>query len=224
MGISRTVFEQQVVSLLGSLNGVARRLTRNDADAEDLVAEAVAKAWRALATLESEAAFRGWMFRILHNTYVSDVRRASVRPRLEALSSDDAQEENDAQFSIFEQLHKPFLLWYSNPEQEYLDKLLRMDIDRALNSLPDHHCLVVVLADLEELSYSEIAQVLGVPIGTVRSRLARARAALQKRLWQQARECGLRTAASGCAHEGAAHGSAVAPGASASEHKQKGSV
>jgi RNA polymerase sigma-70 factor, ECF subfamily len=199
MTVSREVFETQVVALLAALQGVARRLTRNDADAEDLVAETVARAWRALDTLESEAAFRAWMFRILHNTYVSDLRRAGARPRTEPL--DDADGEDQA-FSLFEQMHQPFLLWFGNPEQEFLDKLLREDLERALASLPEHHRVVVILSDLEELSYAEIAQVLAVPVGTVRSRLARARSALQKLLWQQADERGLKAGAAGIAEEG----------------------
>jgi RNA polymerase sigma-70 factor (ECF subfamily) len=190
MGISRQAFEEQVLALLGSLNGVARRLTANPADAEDLVAETVARAWRALDSLGSEAAFRAWIFRILHNTFVSELRRAGARARLESLECDEADEE-EAPFSIFEQMHQPFLLWFSNPEQEFLDKLLRENLDRALASLPDRHRVVVILSDLEGMSYGEIAGVLGIPVGTVRSRLARARGALQKILWRQAREYGL---------------------------------
>jgi RNA polymerase sigma-70 factor (ECF subfamily) len=190
MGVSRKVFEDQVLGLLGSLQGVARRLTRNDADAEDLVAETVARAWRALDSLESEAAFRAWIFRILNNTFISDVRRAGARPRLESLEcEDDDAEAGD--FSIFEQMHQPFLLWFSNPEQEFLDKLLREDLDRALAALPDCYRVVVILSDLEEFSYSEIAETLQIPVGTVRSRLARARGALQKVLWEQAQAYGL---------------------------------
>jgi RNA polymerase sigma-70 factor (ECF subfamily) len=199
MGISRKAFEEQVLALLGSLSGVARRLTANPADAEDLVAETVARAWRALDSLESEAAFRAWIFRILHNTFVSELRRAGARPRLESLECDEAEEE-DVQFSIFEQMHQPFLLWFSNPEQEFIDKLLREDLDRALASLPDCHRVVVVLSDLEGMSYGEIADALGIPVGTVRSRLARARGALQKILWQQAREYGLNAASPASRH------------------------
>jgi RNA polymerase sigma-70 factor (ECF subfamily) len=195
MAVSREVFETQVLGLLGALQGVARRLTRNDADAEDLVAETVARAWRALDTLESEAAFRAWIFRILHNTYVSELRRAGARPRTEPLAEADEDGDEQAGFSLFEQMHQPFLLWFGNPEQEFLDKLLREDLERALASLPEHHRVVVILSDLEELSYAEIAQVLAVPVGTVRSRLARARGALQKLLWQQADERGLKAAA-----------------------------
>jgi predicted RNA polymerase sigma factor len=71
-------------------------------------------------------------------------------------------------------------LWFSNPEQEFLDKLLRDDVDRALAALPERYRVVVIMADMEDLKYAEIAETLKIPIGTVRSRLARARAALQE--------------------------------------------
>jgi RNA polymerase sigma-70 factor (ECF subfamily) len=190
MGVSKELFEKQVLGLLGPLQGVARRLTSNDTEAEDLVAETVTRAWRARDTLESEAAFRSWLFRILNNTFISDLRRAGARPKTESIHADETNED-EAYFSVFEQVHQPFLLWFGNPEQEFLDKLLREDLDRALATLPEHHRIVVILSDLEEFSYSEIAETLEVPIGTVRSRLARARSALQKLLWQQAKDYGL---------------------------------
>lgn len=202
MAIARDVFEREVLALLPKLEGVARRLTRNDADAEDLVAETVVRAWKSLDCLQCEMAMRCWLFRILNNTFLSDCRRAKVRPQCETL--DGGEEEGAEQFSLFEQVHQPFLLWFSNPEQAFLDKLLRADIDTALAALPEHHRMVVLLADVEELGYAEIAEVLGVPVGTVRSRLARARGALQKRLWQQAQACGL-------------HGAAVARAAASAE-------
>jgi RNA polymerase sigma-70 factor (ECF subfamily) len=194
MAISRTTFETQVLALLGRLQGVARRLTGNDADAEDLVAETVARAWRSLSSLDHEGAFRGWIFRILHNTFIDECRRRRARPELD---SGDCEQggEDEVQFSIFEQMHQPFLLWYSNPEQEFLDKLLREDLEQALASLPEPHRMVVILSDLEDFTYAEIAETLDIPIGTVRSRLARARGALQKNLWAQANERGLRAAA-----------------------------
>lgn len=191
MAIPRDRFESQVRQLLPVLLGVARRLTRCEADAEDLVAESLTLAWSGIGSLECEAAFRGWLFQILHNCFVSQCRRAGSRPRLEFAGGDE--DDADEPFSLFEQVHQPFLLWFSNPEQELLDKLLREDLERALDSLPEHHRLVVILADLEEFSYAEIAQALSIPIGTVRSRLARARGALQKLLWHQARAYGLKT-------------------------------
>lgn len=191
MAVSREFFEKQLLELLGPLQGVARRLTGNDADAEDLVADTVVRALRALDTLECEAAFRSWMFRILNNTFISDCRKAGARPRTESMDLDPAEGEEGAEFSLFEQMHQPFLLWFSNPEREFLDKLLREDLERALATLPEHQRVIVVMSDLEECSYAEIAEALCIPVGTVRSRLARARGALQKALWEQAGEYGL---------------------------------
>lgn len=190
MTVSKNFFETQVVELLSSLHGVARRLTCNETDAEDLVAETVARAWRKLDTLQSEEAFRSWIFRILNNTFISDMRRSAARPRTEPMDCED--NDDDAEFSIFEKMHQPFLLWFSTPEQEFLDRVLREDLDRALSRLPEEHRVVVVLSDLEEFNYAEIAEMLEIPVGTVRSRLARARGKLQKILWEQAKTYGLK--------------------------------
>jgi RNA polymerase sigma-70 factor (ECF subfamily) len=189
MPVSKKAFEDQVLAMLGSLHGVARRLCGNESEAEDIVAESIARAWKGRDSLEDPLAFRGWMFRILHNTFVSERRRPDCRLiALEEISEEGVESSN---FSLFEQMHQPFLLWFSNPEQEFLDKLLREDLERALSALPEHHRIVVVLSDLEEFNYSEIAAALEIPVGTVRSRLARARGALQKALCHKARERGL---------------------------------
>jgi RNA polymerase sigma-70 factor (ECF subfamily) len=196
--ISKDAFESHVLAILGPLHGVARRLTKNEADAEDLVAESVTRAWQARASLADTRAFRAWMFRILTNTFISERRKMLARPREEQLV-DESSEREDA-FSLFERLHQPFLLWFANPEQEFLDKLLREDLDRALAALPEHYRVVVVLADVEGLKYGEIAEALDLPIGTVRSRLARARSALQRTLWSVARDHGLHTAPAAGTH------------------------
>jgi RNA polymerase sigma-70 factor (ECF subfamily) len=180
-------FEREVVSALPDLYGTALRLTRSADDAEDLVAEAIAKAWMALDSLRDRSSFRGWIFRILSNTFISDRRALAVRPVLESLADAEAEEG----FSLFERLHQPFLLWWGRPEQEFLDKLLREDLERAVDSLPEPYRVVVVMADLQGLSYQAIADALAVPIGTVRSRLARGRSLLQKRLWDHAVDAGL---------------------------------
>lgn len=88
-------------------------------------------------------------------------------------------------------LHQPLLLWWGNPEQEFLNKLLRRDLERAIDALPEAFRVVVVLAELEGFTYPEIAAMLEVPVGTVRSRLSRGRACLQKALWEQALAAGL---------------------------------
>lgn len=189
--ISKDAFAAEVLAILGPLHGVARRLTKNDADADDLVAESITRAWQARASLIDRRAFRAWMFRILNNTFISQRRKTLARPREELLPDESGGEERT--FSIFERLHRPFLLWFATPEQEFLDKLLREDLERALAGLPEHYRVVVMLADVEGLKYGEIAEALDVPVGTVRSRLARARGALQRTLWDVARERGLQT-------------------------------
>jgi RNA polymerase sigma-70 factor (ECF subfamily) len=176
--------------MLDGLYGVALRLTRNRADAQDLVSEAVAKAWAHLDTLQDRNRFRGWLLRILTNTFLSEQRKG----RLVSLDDAGAQDDEEEGFSLFEQLHQPFLLWWSDPEREFLNKLLREDLVRALDALPEAYRIVVILSDLEECTYQEIAQTLGVPVGTVRSRLARGRSILQKALWQHAQAAGLAAA------------------------------
>jgi RNA polymerase sigma-70 factor (ECF subfamily) len=182
----RAWFEQAVLGSLPELLGTARRLTRNASDAEDLVAEAVTKAWIHRSSLRERERFAAWISRILTNLFLS-------RRRAEAGRHEEELLDEVAGFSLFERLHQPFLLWWGSPEQEFLDRLLREDLIRAIEALPEQFRIVVVLAEIQGLSYSEIAGSLDVPIGTVRSRLARGRAALQKALWDHACDAGLRT-------------------------------
>ncbi len=183
-------FERHAVGLLDDLLGAAMRLAKNRHDAEDLVAEALTKAWGSRASLKEAERFRPWIFRILTNCFLTDCRKRAVRPAAE-VSVDAVADDQEGGFSLFEELHQPFLLWWGTPEQEFLNKLLREDLERAVDSLPESYRAVVVLADLEGLAYAEIAKSLGVPVGTVRSRLARARAQLQKALWIHAQDAGL---------------------------------
>jgi RNA polymerase sigma-70 factor (ECF subfamily) len=183
-------FETEVGRLIPDLYGAALRLARNDADAQDLVAEAIGNAWTHLDSLAAPGSFRGWVFRILHNAFVSQRRT----PR--AQITEEPYDEDAEAFALFDRLHQPFLLWWDgNPEQGFLDKLLREDLERAVDALPVSYRIVVVLADLQGFSYQEIAEQLAVPVGTVRSRLARARARLQRALWNHAVDAGLRTSA-----------------------------
>ena len=179
-------FAQAVIDALPGLFAAALRLTRNRADADDLVAEAVARGWANLAALTDRDKVRGWLFRILTNAFLSGRRTEARRGPFESL---DEAAEGD--FSLFEQLHTPILLWWGNPEQEFFDKLLREDLTRAVDELPEPFRVVLVLADMHGHAYQEIAEMLNVPIGTVRSRLARARGQLQKALWTHACDAGL---------------------------------
>jgi RNA polymerase sigma-70 factor (ECF subfamily) len=180
-------FERATLEILPDLLGAALRLTHNREDAEDLVGETVTRAWLGIGGLRERERFRGWLFRILTNLYISQRRARASRPEEEPLADEAAE------FSLFERLHQPFLLWWSTPEQEFLDKLVHEDLFRAIDSLPDVFRVVTVLADVQGLSYQQIADTLDVPVGTVRSRLARGRGLLQKALWQHAMDAGLRS-------------------------------
>jgi RNA polymerase sigma-70 factor (ECF subfamily) len=182
----RDFFRAEIERLMDRLYGTALSLTRNPADAEDLVSEAVIKAWANLGDLADRQAFPKWLFRILTNTFVSDRRRARHETS-ETIIGADGEET----FSLFEKLHQPFLLWWSNPEQELINKLLRVDLEHALDQLAAEYRTVVVLVEINGHSYAEVAELLGIPIGTVRSRLSRARSTLQRALWKQAQAAGL---------------------------------
>ena len=184
-----TFFRAEIERLTDRLYGVALRLTGNPAAAEDLVAETALKAWSNFGQLKDRQAFPKWVSRILTNTFVSGHRKACQEPTVAV------EDGGDERFSLFEQLHQPFLLWWGNPERELLRKLLRNDVERALDNLPDGLRAVVVMVEIEGYAYAEVAAMLGIPIGTVRSRLNRARSMLQRALWRQAREAGLTTAA-----------------------------
>jgi RNA polymerase sigma-70 factor (ECF subfamily) len=182
-------FAEKVERLTDRLYGTALRLTRNSDDAEDLVAETVAKAWAKLGKLSDPQSFDAWIQRILTNTFVSEWRHRRASP--EVAMELEPEDGGDEPFSLYEKLHQPFLLWWTTPEEEVIAKLLREDMDRALDALPDAFRIAIVLVDVEGYSYGEAAELLGVPIGTVRSRLARARAQLQRALWQHGKDAGL---------------------------------
>lgn len=182
-------FTSFIEANLDELYRAALRLTRNPSDAQDLVADTVEKAWTCLDTLQDPERIAQWMKRIMTNHFISERRRAVHRtPHEEYVEERDGDE---APFSLFDRLHQPFLLWWSNPEQNFLDQILREHIQAALDKLPDEFRLVIVLTDMEGMKYQEVADSLDLPVGTVRSRLARARGMLQKLLWQQAIDNGI---------------------------------
>jgi RNA polymerase sigma-70 factor (ECF subfamily) len=190
---AREFFAAEIDRLADRLFGTALRLTRNREDAEDLVAETVVKAWSKRADVRDRQCFEGWIQRILSNTFMSEWRHRRASP-IVALEAIDEADDDGESFSLFEKLHQPFLLWWSNPEERVVTKLLNEDIERALDALPDAFRVAVVLVDVQGYSYAEAAELLGVPVGTVRSRLARARSALQRSLWQHACDAGFANA------------------------------
>jgi len=200
----RTFFATGVGQNMDTLYSVALRLTRNPADAQDLVAEAVTKAWAAIGTLTDRALFRAWVFRILRNCFISDCRKRAVRPvesSYHARSADGNESEADVASLLVEESDE-FLDWWANPERRVSNELLGEQIMAAIDSLPEVFQAAILLVNVDELTYDEAAEVLGVPPGTVRSRMKRGRTLLQKALWQQARDSGL-SAAAAAAGEGA---------------------
>lgn len=190
----RRAFEREVERLMDRLYGTALRLARDPHDAEDIVAEAVGQAWKKLDQLRDGERLEGWLFRILNNTFVNAWRRRRSRQDREiGLDAAGTDEEGEFDFSLYRKLHQPFLLWWGTPEERFLNDLLREDIQAAIDSLPDAFRLVVVLVEIRGHTYEEVAALLDIPLGTVRSRLSRGRALLQKALWTQAREAGLVT-------------------------------
>lgn len=178
---------------LQSLYALAVRLTHNDADAEDLVAESITKAWAVIHTLEDRSRFRSWIFRILHNRFISDYRKKSVRPNetcYDELADDD---DGEQVVSLLMQQPNEFLTWWANPEREFANTLLGDDLMTAIDSLPENFRITVLLINVEGLSYDEAAEVLNISPGTVRSRMNRGRTLLQNALWQHARDAGLIT-------------------------------
>jgi RNA polymerase sigma-70 factor (ECF subfamily) len=180
---TKAFFGTGVDANIDALYSVALRLTRREADAEDLVAETVAKAWSAIDTLGDPERFRPWLFRILHNTFISDYRKRAVRPDEASYSDGDC--EDDELATLLNEQSDDFLVWWSNPEREFFNNLLGESLLAALDKLPEAYRTVVVLVNVEGFTYDETAEVLGIAPGTVRSRMKRGRTLLQKTLWQQ---------------------------------------
>ena len=183
-------FSQMVKDNMDAMYGVALRLTGNGAHAEDLVAETAIKAWSRIDTLEDRGRWRPWVFRILHNEFISNHRKAAVRPS-EVPFEEQATDDADSVVSMLMEQSDEFLKWWADPEQEYVNSLLGEQIHEAINRLPEVFRVTILLVNVDGLSYDEAAVVLGIPCGTVRSRMKRGRMMLQKALWVQARDAGL---------------------------------
>jgi len=169
----------------------ALRLTRNVHNAEDLLAESVACAWKGFASLDDTRRFRPWLFRIVHNCYISDYRKKSVRPTEQAYEELTGEDGEDDITNFLVKQSDDFLLWWSDPERIIANRLLGDDIRRAIDALPDAYRETICLVNVEGLSYDEAAEILEVPPGTVRSRMKRGRTLLQRALWEHAQETGL---------------------------------
>ena len=176
-------FEQDAMQYASQLYSAALRMTRNPADAEDVVQETFLKAYRAYDSFAEGTNLKAWLYRILTNTYINKYRKKQRRP-----SEVELGELQD--LYLYKRLGEHSGARES-AEDEALDMFVDEDIIEALESLPENFRLPVLYADVEGFSYKEIAEILDVPIGTVMSRLHRGRKALQRKLWNVAVDHGL---------------------------------
>jgi RNA polymerase sigma-70 factor (ECF subfamily) len=173
-------FERQAMPFLESLYNTALRLTRNPQDAEDLVQETFLRAYRAFHQYTPGTNLKAWLFRILKNAFINEYRKRKATP---------AQEDFAGIEDAFEsKIDRDRVVSIKNPEEEALEKSIDEGVQQALESLPTDYRMVIVLADLEGFSYTEIAEILEVPIGTVMSRLYRGRKLLEEELLRYARD------------------------------------
>lgn len=154
--------------------GLAYRMAGNDADAKDLTQEAFIRVYRALRRIDPNANLESWLYRIVTNLYI-DLLRRRPKARVESLDAPLVTSKGDA---VAREVEDPG----PNPEDVVLNAQLDADVQRALLALSPDLRMVVVLSDIEGRSYEEIAEMVRIPVGTVKSRLHRARRVLQARL------------------------------------------
>ncbi len=178
----RDEFESLTLDHLDPLYAAALRLTKNERDAEDLVQDTFLRAYRFFDKFERGTNIKAWLFKILTNTFINRYRR-KVKERSVVEDERDTVHERFMSRDVTEST--------SNPEQYFFDRLLSDDVLAAIDALPLDFRMVVILADLQEFSYKEIAEILDCPVGTVMSRLYRGRKLLQKYLLGYAVEQGV---------------------------------
>lgn len=176
-------FEVQLLGHLDTMYGVSCRMTRSTTEAEDLVQDTIVKAMRARDQFEPGTNMKAWLLRIMTNTFINRYRRGGLER--EIFEGPDADSLTDGWVGA------TTMRAMRDPETQALSPLVEAEVQRALDALPDEFRIAVVLSDIEELSYKEIAEAMNCPIGTVMSRLHRGRKLLQKALREHAEAIGI---------------------------------
>jgi len=178
-------FADLAMPYMDALYSAALRMTRNPADAEDLVQETYLRAYRGFGGFKEGTNLKAWLYKILTNTFINIYRAKKRRPQ--ETDFDDVEE-----FSLYRRMGGIEAAdTERTPETEVLDAMPDEIVKDALESLPEQFRMAVLLADVEGFSYKEIAEIMDVPVGTVMSRLHRGRKQLQRRLWEFGRDRGL---------------------------------
>ena len=178
-----TEFQREALQHLDALYGTALRLTRDPSEAQDLVQDTLVRAYRFQHSFEPGTNLKAWLLRILTNTFINHYRRSARERRV--LDHEEGSPVGDGVMS------RSAMRGLVDSVSVAQEGLLREEIAAALDELPEDYRVMIVLADVEELSYKEIADAVGVPSGTVMSRLHRARKLMQKRLLNQAIHMGI---------------------------------
>lgn len=181
-------FKTLVLPHLEELHRTAYHLCHVRCNAEDLVMEAITKACENFHALREKTKIKHWLLRIMSNSFISGYRS---QKKVRMVEYTETTNDENGTFSLFAELSQPFLLWWGNPERELVNKLMDEEIQKAIGELPHEFRLAIVLCDVEGLSYDEISKTMDIPIGTVRSRIARGRSLLQKKLYHYAQDLGL---------------------------------
>jgi RNA polymerase sigma-70 factor (ECF subfamily) len=178
----QATFADQAMPLMDGLYGAAMRMTRNPADADDLVQETYLRAYRGFGGFTEGTNLKAWMYRILTNTYINQYRKKKRRP-------DESDIDDVEDLYLYRRLGGlAGATAGRSAEEELFEQITDSNIKEALEALPEQFRMAVLLADVEGFAYKEIAEILDVPIGTVMSRLHRGRKGLQKQLYEFGRE------------------------------------
>ena len=181
----QAAFAEQAMEYMPSLYNAALRMTRNPADAEDLVQETYLKAYRGFGGFREGTNLKAWLYKILTNTFINTYRAKKRRPN-------ESDIEDVEELYLYHRLGGlEAVAAGRSAEDQVLEHVTEAEVKDALESLPEQFRIAVLLGDVEGFSYKEIAEILDIPIGTVMSRLHRGRKALQKRLYDFGHERGL---------------------------------